>query len=35
MDVFKIADLKYNSGLFCLTADPHRHLNRDTVTRRT
>lgn len=32
MDVFKIADAKYNSGLFCLTADPSKHLNRDTVT---
>lgn len=32
MYVFKIADEKYNSGLFCLTADPSRHLNRDTVT---
>lgn len=32
MDVFKIADAKYNSGLFCLTADPTKHLNRDTVT---
>ncbi len=32
MSVFKIADAKYNSGLFCLTADPSKHLNRDTVT---
>ncbi len=32
IDVFKIADAKYNSGLFCLTADPNKHLNRDTVT---
>ena len=32
MSVFKIADAKYNSGLFCLTADPSIHLNRDTVT---
>ncbi len=32
IDVFKIADDKYNSGLFCLTADPSTHLNRDTVT---
>ena len=32
MDVFRIADAKYNSGLFCLTADPTKHLNRDTVT---
>ena len=32
MEVFKIADLKYNSGLFCLSADPARHINRDMVT---
>lgn len=32
MEVFKIADEKYNSGLFCLTADPSKHLNRDTIT---
>ena len=32
MSVFKIADEKYNSGLFCLSADPSKHLNRDTVT---
>ena len=32
IDVFKIADEKYNSGLFCLTADPSKHLNRDTIT---
>ena len=32
MEVFKIADLKYNSGLFCLSADPERHINRDMVT---
>ncbi len=32
MSVFKIADAKYNSGLFCLSADPSKHLNRDTIT---
>ncbi len=32
MEVFKVADAKYNSGLFCLTADPNKHMNRDTVT---
>ena len=32
MEVFKIAHLKYNSGLFCLSADPARHINRDMVT---
>ena len=32
MEVFKIADLKYNSGLFCLSADPARHINRNMVT---
>ena len=32
MEIFRIADLKYNSGLFCLSADPDRHINRDMVT---
>lgn len=32
MELFKVADKKYNSGLFCLTADPNKHLNRDTIT---
>ena len=32
MAVFKIADLKYNRGLFCISADPARHINRDMVT---
>lgn len=32
IDVFKVADAKYNSGLFCLTADPSKHISRDTVT---
>lgn len=32
MELFKIADKKYNSGLFCLSADPSKHVNRDTIT---
>ena len=32
MKLFKKADEKYNSGLFCLTANPDNHINRDLIT---